>query len=88
VDANILGLEQESVVGVFNVSTGNETSINELVDTLNIASGKCLQVQYGEARKGDIENSCLCAEKAEKELKFKAKVELSVGLEETLRYFR
>lgn len=87
VEANVLGLVNESIVGVFNISTGKETSINELVDTLSIVSGKRLQVQYGDLRKGDIEKSCLCTKKAEKELKFQAKVELKVGLEETLDYF-
>lgn len=87
VDANILGIEKEHVVGVFNVSTGKETSINELVGTLNTISDNTLQVNYGDTRIGDIEKSCLCTKKAEKEFKFKASIKLKEGLEKTLRYF-
>jgi UDP-glucose 4-epimerase len=67
--------------GVFNVCTGVQTSINQLVDTLKKVIGKNLQVSHGPKRTGDIKKSYGNPEKAAKELGFRSKVPLLKGLE-------
>ncbi|HHX95439.1 MAG TPA: NAD-dependent epimerase/dehydratase family protein [Clostridia bacterium] len=70
--------------GVVNIGTGRETSLQELVDCLQAAAGKKAQVVYGPERPGDIVRSCLCPEKGEKLLGWKAVTPLSEGLKRTI----
>ncbi len=86
VDANMAGLHHEDVQGVFNVSTGKGLSVNALIDALQEGSGREQSVIYKEARIGDIKDSCLSAEKAARELQWKAKTPFIEGLQKTYAY--
>lgn len=87
VDANMAGLEHSDVIGTYNVSTGQELSVNELVRTLCDISQKALNVNYGKPRPGDIKNSCLSNELCLKILQWQAKTNFKDGLTKTYEYF-
>lgn len=80
--ANVLAL---GVGGGYtlNVSSGIETSINELVTCLRAKTGYKGQVLYEKQRPGDIGRSVLCNRKSEEALNWKPEVDLVVGLGKT-----
>jgi UDP-glucose 4-epimerase len=60
--------------GVFNISTGRETSVVEIAEGLGLA------VQYAPRRTGEIERSCLDPSAARRELGWEARTPLRDGL--------
>lgn len=88
VDANLLAMEKEGITGVFNVSTNCGISVNQLVEAFNQVAGESFSVSYEPERAGDIKHSRLDARKAEKELGFKARINLTDGLALTYEYFK
>jgi nucleoside-diphosphate-sugar epimerase len=66
---------------VFNVCTGTQTSINQLVATVKQVTGKKISVKYGPARLGDIRINVGNPAKATEGLLFKANVDLVKGLQ-------
>jgi UDP-glucose 4-epimerase len=76
-----LALEAKDVGGeVFNVCTGQPTSINDLVGALSVVTQRELDVVHGPPRIGDIRFSYGDASKASIQLGFNAKVTLQEGL--------
>ena len=69
--------------GVFNVGTGNETSVVELFELCKRVSGSSLEATHVEARLGELQRSALDPERAAQELGFRAMVELEDGLQAT-----
>jgi UDP-glucose 4-epimerase len=47
----------------FNVGTSTETSVNELARTLMSAAGREVEVKRAAARPGEVQHSCLNADK-------------------------
>lgn len=81
VSAIIFALESEGLKGeIFNVCTGVPTSINQLVDTLRLVTGRELCIRHGSPRVGDIRNSYGDPTKAMKQLGFKSSTDLLQGL--------
>lgn len=79
--ALVLALEAEEVGGdVFNICTGQPTSINNLVNALRVVTGQKLVATHGPPRVGDVRFSYGDASKASMRLGFKAKVSLQEGL--------
>lgn len=72
---------------IYNVSTNSETSIRELVDLLESASGKNVDRQYGERREGDIYRSVLDNSKIVANLNWAPRINLQEGLKRTYDYF-
>lgn len=83
VEANILALEKDKI-GVFNVGTGKETSVNEVFKKLKNLSKTEIKGIYGPAMKGEQKRSCLDFSKIEKELGWTPKYDLERGLAETI----
>jgi nucleoside-diphosphate-sugar epimerase len=82
VEANIQALTQEKAKGqIFNIASGRNISIKQLVELINSLLGKNLTPIYQSSRKGDIKHSLASIDKAKKILNY----ELKVGLEEGLR---
>ena len=82
VEALILALETQKAGGkTFNVCTGIQTSINDLVDAICTVTGRALKPNYVPARAGEIRFSVGDPSKAQELLKFKPKVTLQEGLE-------
>ena len=86
VKAAILALEKEKLKGeVFNVCSGEPTSINQLVETLRKVTGKQLKVRHDPERKGEIKHSYGDSKKAERVLGFRSRTTMEEGLESFLK---
>ncbi|NWG09184.1 MAG: SDR family oxidoreductase [Nitrososphaerales archaeon] len=82
VEASLIALKSDEGMGeVFNIATGKSITINEMAQTLIKLKGKnSLEPIHAEPRKGDIRHSYASVNKAERILKFKARVSLKDGL--------
>lgn len=67
----------------FNIGTGVETSVLEVAEGLRAAAGRDVQIEFAAARAGEVSRSCLDPSKAERLLRWKAKVALEEGLRAT-----
>ena len=66
--------------GVFNVGTGNETSVVELYELCRRVAGSELQPEFVEARLGELQRSVLDVSRAERELGWRPQTSLEDGL--------
>lgn len=71
---------------VFNISSGNGTSLNELVASLEKVISKDIQRNYLPGRPFDVPTSVLCNERAARELQWSPVVDLETGLRRTLAW--
>jgi UDP-glucose 4-epimerase len=69
--------------GVFNIGTGAETSVLELYDAIQQASAVERTPAHAPARLGELQRSVLDPSLAERELGWRAEVELPAGLAQT-----
>lgn len=72
----------------FNVGTGRGTSVSELLAAVQRVMGTDLEPHYGEARPGEIRQTYLSIERAERVLGWRPRVSLEQGLCETAEWFR
>ena len=69
--------------GVYNVGTGRETSVNELLELCARVAGKEVEPEFAEARAGELQRSVLDPGRAVDELGWRAERSLEDGLRET-----
>ena len=86
-EANALALGS-STVGVFNVGTGRETTINEIFRILRELTGSQQPDRHGPPRPGEQRRSAVEATRIGRELGWRPKHALRDGLEKTVAYFR
>lgn len=87
VKANILTLEKEKV-GIFNIGTGKETSINTISQKLKRLIGLKCKTAYTLSCLGEQKRSCLDFLKAKKELNWEPKINLEEGLQKTVAHLK
>jgi UDP-glucose 4-epimerase len=73
-------LSMKSTSGIYNIASGNGTSISDLAKLLIQSSGKNSEIIYKPARTGEITYSVANIDKSQKELGFYTKISLNVGL--------
>ncbi len=73
---------------VFNIGTGVPTETLKLLEVLSEIFGYDIDYSFGPPRDGDLEETYLIVDKAEKILDWKYKVGLKEGLEKTVEYFK
>ena len=85
VQANLLAAASE-LTGPVNIGHGQETSVLDLLDTLDQASdrGPMPEPQFAPERLGEIQRSCLDVTRAREELGWVSQTELAGGLGRTL----
>lgn len=71
-----------------NVSTGQETSINDLIHSFEKAVGYTVPVQYTAPRTGDILRSVLSNEALKRDLGFVPAMDLEEGIRRTYDWYR
>lgn len=71
---------------VYNLGTGQGTSVLEMVEAFSRASGRRLPFRIVERRPGDLPVICADASKANAELGFKAELTIDDAMHDTLRY--
>jgi UDP-glucose 4-epimerase len=89
VEANMLALNTKKGIGeTFNIATGTQHTINELVLNLQEKLGKKhLKPIYKRPRLGDIRNSFASIEKAERILGYKPKSSLDTGITQLVEWY-
>jgi UDP-glucose 4-epimerase len=87
VDANIAALTKGDGE-VCNISCNKQTSINELVRTMNGLFGKDVQAVYAVERAGDIVHSYLDNSIAKEALQWTPNYSLEQGLRKTIDYYK
>ena len=73
---------------IYNLGSGKEISLNNLMGLFKDISQKEISLNYVEARKGDIENTYYSIEKIKNECDFSPKINLKEGLTKTINYFK
>ena len=86
VDANILAAESDAT-GVFNIGTGNRTTINDLSKLVTKLLGRDIKPIYQEPRPGDVRHSLADISKA-RQIGYNHQYSLTEGLKETIREWR
>ena len=84
--AFVLGLDRDG--GVYNIGTGQETSVLELYGAVQAASGVRREPQAVSPRLGELQRSVLDVSLAERELGWRPDRSLEDGLAETWRWIR
>jgi UDP-glucose 4-epimerase len=81
--------ERDGIAGqVFNIGSGRETSVNDLVRLiLDVMQRTDLPVEYGPERPGDVRRHCAGIERAERALGFAPQVGLREGMERTVAWY-
>jgi UDP-glucose 4-epimerase len=87
VESNMAVLE-DGVQGVYNVGTGQETSVNQLFRHLAEITGSKSKEVYGPEKRGEQLRSVLDYTKLKKATDWEPKVQLPDGLKVTADYFR
>jgi len=91
VAANIAAAEHPEAHGVYNVGTGTECSVLEVLGALRRAGGlgdEELQPEFAPARLGELQRSALDVSRARAELGFRARYDLEEGMRKTLEWAR
>jgi UDP-glucose 4-epimerase len=83
VAANLAAADVEAT-GPFNVGTGIETSVLDLVQALGALAGAALPAEHAPERPGEVKRSVIDAARAREALGWEPGVGLSEGLERTL----
>ena len=87
VEANLAVMGQETQ-GTYNVGTGEETSINDLLRILVSRTNSTCKEVHGPAKTGEQVRSVIDSGKLRQELSWEPRTELSEGLKRTVDYFR
>ncbi len=87
VEANILALNGEAG-GIYNLGRGIEVSDLQVFETVRAAVGSQTEPVFAEVRPGEVEHIALDASKAENELGWKWKMDLTDGIAAAVDYYR
>lgn len=89
VQANIIAAKAAEVSpSVFNIACGERTTVNVLVDEINMILGLEITPIHDELRPGDVRHSLADISKAIKMLEFVPSVSFREGLERTIKWFQ
>lgn len=83
VEANLLAANSEAT-GAFNIGTGVETSVLELIKALAPHAHAPFEPEYAPPRLGEVRHIALDSSRAARELGWQARTTLAEGLEKTL----
>jgi UDP-glucose 4-epimerase len=84
--AVVLAVARSSVNGVFQIGTGRETSVLELVRLIGEVTGRAPELQWEPQPAGELRRNFASIEKARRELGFEPAMTLADGLRETYRW--
>lgn len=87
-----LAIETEKILGadVFNIGTGKSTSLNEIVEALNIAFGKTIEPQYipNPVKEGYVQGQHADIGKITQVLGYEPKIQLEDGIADQVKNLR
>ncbi len=74
--------------GVYNIGTGREASVNDIVNVVESVTGVDVEVVYEDPRPGEVRRIYLDPSRAQEELGFEPRVDLEEGIERTWEWIR
>ncbi|MBT4850097.1 NAD-dependent epimerase/dehydratase family protein [Candidatus Parcubacteria bacterium] len=83
-----LAASLDKLEGVYNIGTGKESTLLDLIEGVRKATTKEIEVVHQDAIVGEVRRSCLDASRIASELGWQAKWDLNKGLELTYRWFK
>lgn len=83
----LLAMESNKV-GSYNVSTGKETNLFELIKAIEKVTGREFKYCHQESRAGEVRRSVLDYSKAKRELGWDPKVSLEEGVRKTINWLK
>ena len=88
VQASILAIHSTGVGNgdVFNIGSGFQTSLLDLLKELKELSGKSFNIEFHEPRAGDLKHSCADITLAKQKLLFSPRHDIRTGLKKLLDY--
>lgn len=87
VEANILAMKKDEV-GIFNIGTAKETSVNEIFKRLkNLTNSKYKEI-YTPVQPGEQKRSCLDYSKAKNKFGWQPKINLNQGLIKIINWYK
>jgi UDP-glucose 4-epimerase len=84
--ANLLALN--SSANIYNLGTGLETSVNQLIDLLQKVANQKISIIYDQDQKGEIERIALFSRQARELLGWETTIPLNKGIEEVFRWYQ
>ncbi|MBS3819847.1 SDR family oxidoreductase [bacterium] len=89
VEANLLAAHSEEISGeIINIGCGERTTVNHLVDQINILLKSDIRPVYDPPRPGDVRHSYADISRANKVIGYKPLVSFRQGLEKTIRWYK
>jgi UDP-glucose 4-epimerase len=88
VHANLLAAESDAAGESYNICTGRETNLLDLLEELSEISSYQPEVLFNDPRPGDIYRSVGSPEKASRALGFRAETPLAKGLSQTFEWMK
>jgi UDP-glucose 4-epimerase len=88
VAANLLAASSQAAGEAYNICSGHETTLLDLLEELSELSPRQPEVRFDPPRPGDIFRSLGSPEKARQAFGFQASTSLKVGLEKTIRWMQ
>lgn len=88
VNANLLAAQADGISGVFNIGSGEATTINQLAQIMQEVSDRKVEVNYAPPRKGEVRHSRADISAARRALGYEPSVTLIDGLQEYFTWFR
>jgi len=87
--ANLLAMAapEEACGKAYNIACGVRTSLNELVEQINMILGTAIKPVYDKEKPGDIKHSLADISLAKKYLGYEPKVNFREGLEKTIEWY-
>ena len=85
--AILLALDEEASSDIYQVGTGMQTSVNELISTIESVLGRDLPRKHLPTRRGEVERTYLDISKARTLLGYSPQFSLKEGLESTYRWY-
>jgi UDP-glucose 4-epimerase len=83
--ATLAALERDG--GVFNIGTGRETSVVELLEHIQGVAGTSFEPEFADPRPGELQRSVLAVSRAVDKLGWRPEHHLDAGLAETWAWF-
>ena len=84
--ANLLAIKSKGVKGVFNIGSGEVTTVNQLAATIKVESGMEMSLNYCPPRQGDVRDSLSDISKARNTLGYHPSVTLKSGIKSYVRW--
>jgi UDP-glucose 4-epimerase len=72
--------------GVWNIGTGRETSVLELIELVGAAAGRTIETEFAADRPGEVLRSALVADRARADLGWTPRTDVAEGVRETYRW--